>query len=219
MTETPTVACVLRTGGIYNEAWVDRLARGVARNLDEHRFVCITDGNPDCETIPFVHAWPKWWGKIELFRKGIFSGRVLYLDLDTVVVGSLREIVAHPHHFTMAHDFYKPAWFCSTAMAWDADHDFRLYEHFCKSAPHSMRVYNGARGQKLGDQGFIQDWLVHKKEPIATFASLFGSQSVASFKVDKCHDKPPTNASVVAFHGRPKPSEITSGWVAEQWRM
>ena len=108
MSSEPTVACVLRSGGIYTEEWVDRLRRDVAANLAiPHRFVCLTDMAPDCETLPLRDPWTGWWSKLELFRPGNFNGPVLYLDLDVIVVGDLTEIVSHPHEFTMCEDYYR----------------------------------------------------------------------------------------------------------------
>ena len=213
-----TIACVLKSGGIYNEKWVDRLKKGVAANLPiEHNFVCLTDMKPDCETKPLVNDWPKWWPKIELFRPKQFTGLVLYLDLDVIVTGSLLEIVTHPHRFTMCHDYYKPHEFNSTAMAWDADREFLIYEHFVKSPKHHMARYIGGPGRKIGDQGFIQDWLIHAGCRPKTFRELFGARSIVSYKADHCHNGPPAGAVAVAFHGKPKPSDIKVGWVKEAW--
>lgn len=216
----PTIACVLRSGGIYDERWVDRLRAGVERHITRpYRFVCLTDLEPDCETIALERAWQGWWSKIELFRPGLFEGQVIYLDLDVIVVGDLGEIVSHPHKFTMAQDYYRRHWKCSTAMAWDGSQDFRLYQHFAKNPSHFMSRYDGRNGRKLGDQGFIEDWLQHIGINIDTFPDLFGRYSVASYKVDKCIAGPPPGASVVAFHGKPKPNDIAHGWVAEAWQL
>src|SRR5688500_17803184 len=63
--------------------YVDRLCSMVKRNLRQpHRFV-VVGGRPE-ET---------WWAKIRLFRPGLFTGRVLYLDLDSVITGLLDELV------------------------------------------------------------------------------------------------------------------------------
>jgi hypothetical protein len=209
-----TVACVLRSGGIYDATWVARLQRGVARHLGlPHRFVCLSDVEVPCERIPLVNRWPGWWSKLELFRPGIFGGRVLYLDLDTVVVGSLDAIGAHPHHFTMAHEYYQPTKVCSTAMAWDGSCDFGLSDAFSIDLIPRYRAR-----QHIGDQAFIEDRLRAQGVKIETFRDLFGEQSIASYKVHECAKGPPAAASVVAFHGKPKPCDIKSGWVPAAWR-
>src|SRR6185369_16858814 len=102
-----TVACVLKSGGIYDATWVSRLRDGVARHLPvDHRFVCLSDIEVPCERIPLEHDWPGWWSKIELLK----LPSVLFFDLDTAIVGSLDDIARHALRtdFTMLRDFYAP---------------------------------------------------------------------------------------------------------------
>ncbi len=214
-----TVACVLRSGGIYTPEWVDRLQRGVAGHLSlPHRFVCLSDMDVACTRIPLRSSWPGWWAKIELFQPGLFRGTVLYLDLDVIVTGSLDTIASHEHTFTMAHDYYRPHHKCSTAMAWRGEDKHGIYERFESAPALFQRSYRWKQGRGiLGDQAFIEDVLTRRGVPIDTFSELFGERSVASYKVHRCHSKPPAEAAVVVFHGKPKPHTITEGWVAEAW--
>lgn len=210
-----TVACVLRSGGIYTPEWVEALQRGVAAHLSlDHEFVCLSDVAVPVKRIPLLHDWPRWWSKIELFRPGIFPGQVLYFDLDTVIVGSLDRIASHQHTFTMAHEFNRPRQKCSTAMAWDGTRDFGIYREFGKN-PSVARLYN--KVHRIGDQAFIEEHLAKWGVYPDTFSYLFGERSVASYKVHKCANAPPRDAAAVAFHGKPKPHEIASGWVKELW--
>lgn len=216
-----TVACVLRSGGIYTAEWVRKLRDGVARNLSlPHKFVCLSDVDVPCERIPLVTDWRGWWSKLELLRYGLFVGPVLYLDLDSVVVGSLDAIAAYPHRFTMAHEFYRPTMLCSTAMAWHGDYSF-IYEAFEAEPERFMNIYDHEmprRSGRIGDQAFIEDQLKAAGDPVATFRDLFGERSIASYKVHRCEDAPPSDAAVVTFHGRPKMTDIKNGWVADAWR-
>jgi hypothetical protein len=215
-----TVACVLRSGGRYNSEWVRKLRDGVARHLTlPHRFVCLSDVDAPCERIPLETDWRGWWSKISLFRTTLFDGPVLYFDLDSVVVGSLDAVAAYPHTFTMAHEFYRPHLLCSTAMAWSGDYSF-LYEAFAADpdgiAKHYDKVLPGEG--RIGDQAFIEDQFAAFGDRPATFRDLFGEHCIASYKVHGCQKAPPQDAAVVAFHGRPKPDEIKTGWVADAWR-
>lgn len=210
-----TVACVLRSGGIYTPEWVRKLRDGVARHLTiPHRFVCLSDVPVPCERIPLVDGWPDWWSKIELFRAGLFDDTVLYFDLDTVPVGSLDAIARHPHRFTMAHEYYRPEKLCSTAMAWRGDYS-RIYDAFERDADALMHRYDVVEpgNGRIGDQAFIEDQIGHAD----AFRDLFGERSIASYKVHRCQDEPPADAAVVAFHGLPKPHQITTGWVPATW--
>lgn len=212
-----TVACVLRSGGIYNAEWVAKLQRGVARNLTlPHRFVCFSDVDVPCERIPLETNWPGWWSKLEMFRRQI-KGMTLYFDLDTVIVGSLDAIAAYPHRFTMAHEFYRPHLLCSTAMAWSGDYSF-IANEFAKDADRFERLYDATLpGNRIGDQAFIEDCFAGSPSP-DTFHDLFGEHSIASYKVHHCQDAPPADAVAVAFHGNPKPHQIETGWVPATWK-
>jgi hypothetical protein len=216
-----TVACVLRSGGIYDASWVARLQAGVARHLTlAHRFVCLSDVPVPCERIELAEDWPGWWAKIELFRPGLLDGRTLYFDLDTIIVGNLDRIAAHPHRFTAVHEYYRPAHLCSTALAWHGD--WSLIWRVMKASPSRTMADFAVRGAAvqntglIGDQAFIEDCLATMGEPFDTFRDLFGERSIASFKEHARHAVP-VDAVAVAFHGRPKPHEIRDGWVRDAW--
>lgn len=96
-----TVACVWVRGNVpYTAEYVTNLRAMVRRHLRHpHRFVCFTDQPwllQDIATIPIasVKPLPGWWAKLQLFNpeRGL-TGRVLYLDLDTLIVGALDPIV------------------------------------------------------------------------------------------------------------------------------
>jgi len=217
-----TVACVLRSGGQYDAEWVRKLRDGVTPNLTlPHRFVCLTDVDVQCERIPLVNDWPGWWSKLNLFAPGLLTGPTLYFDLDTVIVGSLDNIAAHPHQFTMAHEFYRPELLCSTAMAWDGDYSF-LYEAFAAEPVRLMKHYDHELPKRrsewrIGDQAFIEDEFARFGKKPDTFRDLFGERSIASYKVHGCENAPPADAAAVAFHGKPKPCDIKTGWVSTTW--
>jgi len=112
-----TVACVYVSGPYpYTPEYVIRLARMVRRWLARpFRFVCFTDQpglfEAPIETIRIpatLPAAPKaigYWNKLQLFNPvhGL-SGRVLFLDLDVLVVSDLAPIVDYPAPFALAAD-------------------------------------------------------------------------------------------------------------------
>lgn len=107
-----TVACVWVQANVpYDVEYVERLAAMVRKHLKvPHRFVCLTDrpwllpDGMDRMPIASPHPLPGWWAKVELFRPGRFTGRVLYLDLDTLVVDSLEPVVSWPAPFAVIPD-------------------------------------------------------------------------------------------------------------------
>jgi hypothetical protein len=192
-----TIACVLRSGGIYDAAWVARLQRNVAAHAPVHRFVCLSDVEVPCERIPLATGWPGWWAKIELWRPGLFEGRVLYIDLDCLITGDLDALVAG-EGFRIIDDWWLPG-FNSSVVAWDAG-DCEIFETF--------------RPEHIGMKGGDQTWIGMVKPQAATFAPGL----VVSYKAHcrKLGALPP-DARVVAFHGKPKPAEVSDGWVRELW--
>lgn len=212
-----TVACVLRTGGRYSAEWVAKLQRGVERHLSlPHRFLCLSDVNVPCERIPLETDWPGWWSKLEMFRPGLLTGPTLYFDLDSVIVGSLDAIAAHPHDFTMCHEFFQPHLLCSTAMAWTGDHSHIWHTMHLMSDERRSR-YDKWEGQRIGDQAMIEDCMIAKGQKVDTFRDLFGERSIASWKVH-CRDGLNGDEAAVAFHGRRKMDDLLHiDWIKENW--
>jgi len=123
-----TVVCVLVRGHVkaFRPEYVIKLANMVKPWMDRpYRFVCLTDypkmavRSMDLIQIPspgkvsrhFHWNYPAgdkvfaWWSKLELFNpKHGFTGRMLYLDLDTLVVGSLAPILDYPADFALIPD-------------------------------------------------------------------------------------------------------------------
>lgn len=70
--------CVLKRGGIYNAAHVERL-----RSMIPHPVICLTDDPAVIQpTIPLTNNWPGWWSKLELFK---LEGHLVYFDLDVTI--------------------------------------------------------------------------------------------------------------------------------------
>ena len=217
-----TVACVLRSGGRYDATWAAKLNRGVARHLTiPHRFICLTDMDREVEAegvevVTLPDGWPGWWSKISLWNPQIgLTGPVLYLDLDTVVVGSLDRIAAYPHKFTMCHEFHQPHLLCSTAMAWNGDYS-HIWHAMQVMTPDRRSRYDKWEGRRIGDQAFIEDCMTDQK--VDTFRDLFGERSIASWKVH-CRDGLRGDEAAVAFHGaRKMPDLLHIDWIRDAWR-
>ena len=106
MDDQITIALVLKTGGVYDYKYVNNIVDAIKENVSvPHKIVCLCDdaeGISDKvdEIIPFKHNWPKWWGKIELFRPGLFGDeQVFYFDLDTIIVNNLHHILRYHGEF------------------------------------------------------------------------------------------------------------------------
>lgn len=216
-----TVACVLKTGRRfvdkerYTLDHVDKLHRSVRENLTfPHRFVCLSDVEipvPGVDRVALRQDWPGWWSKIELFRPGLFTGSVLFFDLDTLIVGNIDELVRWQPGMTMVADFGNRSMMNSSTMAWTGDYGF-VHDRFAHDPDGLMAEYDRKRGPTIGDQGFIHKTLRDNKCKIGTFSP----ERVVSFKWE-AKDGAPKGASVVSFHGTPKLDQPGSGWAYEQW--
>ena len=151
------------------------------------RFVCLSDQPiSGVEVLPLQQDWPGWWSKMELFHLDI--GPVLYLDLDTVIVGPLEQMMRHPHRFTTFCQYphriaARPEMvapsriLCSGVMAWEGPRP-DLYRAFQANPEHWMRVCT-SMPYCWGDQGFLSLFL----DSFETWEELFPG-SVGSYKWD-----------------------------------
>ena len=154
------VACVYWEGEfrgrelIYTPEWVYKLKRMTIKNMpadEAFRFVCFTNVpekfDNTMETIPLIRNWEGWWSKLELFRADVFEEgtRVLYLDLDSLVVKNLEPIInfdaplamfkgLHTKYFGTAffnrQKEYVVVRYSSTAIVWTVPAGREFYEGF-----------------------------------------------------------------------------------------
>jgi hypothetical protein len=206
-----TIISVLRSGGIYKAEWVRKLRDACARHMSlPHRFVCLSDVEVLCERIPMIHGWPGWWAKIELFKPGVIRGPTLYLDLDTVLVGSIDALAYLPHDFAVMRNFHRPEMPGSAVMWFREAAPTEVYERFRAQPEALIREYAAkAAGAYVGDQAFLWD-VLNREIP------LFDSPLIRSYK-KHCQNGVPKGAALVAFGGPRKPSTVDDPWVRKAW--
>ena len=119
-----TIACVLWKGSFkahkyqnpgYTVKWVERLANMVSQRMHTpYEFVCLSNVEfdlPGVRRIPLqndmLHGW---WAKMELFRDDlpIKPGRVLYLDLDMVLLSDLNPFICFDAFMAVCTAFSTP---------------------------------------------------------------------------------------------------------------
>jgi len=204
------ITCVLRSGGEYRPDHVIRLRDQVRRHSDLD-FICLSDlAVPGIDVIPLRHGWPGWWAKMEMFRPDIVDD-LLYLDLDSAVVGDLSDLAGIGRTAIMR-DVYRPSGLQSSIM-FLADRDRGpVWRSFVADAARWMHRFRGG-----GDQAFLER--VWRNRLPAIWQDQLPGQ-VVSYKV---HVRPaqrpgrefgngslPDGARVVVFHGKPRPWEV--GW-------
>lgn len=190
-----TVACCYKYGDGFTPEYVDKLQENVEQHLNtDYEFVVVT---PSRNLPPKAKGF---WIKLELFKKDRFNGPIVYLDLDTIIVGEVTEIFTYPHKFTMGTDWQKHTGPNSTFMAWDGTQDLSHLD-----VPFDWQIMNRyTRGGRWGDQ-----WFVFEKVglPITWLDTLFPG-ALVSYKFTVSRVGLPSSAKIVAFHGSPRPHNI-----------
>ena len=208
-----TVACVYKPGSGFTDDYVYRLKKAVNDNFHascDYQFVCLTDQKlKGIETIPFDQRRYGFWNKLSLFQSGIFDGAVAYLDLDTMIVNDVTDILTYPHKFTTGLNFKSKhgrtlaSWF----LGFDGREDYSyLIDGYTNQTPTDYEQ-DWAR---WGDQGYIQD---HLKCDWDSLDDLYFDGRYASYKWQiRRPGKVPEGVSFVCFHGKPRPHEV-------EWRL
>lgn len=199
------IVTVLKTSKEYKKEYVDLIHRQCISYAPGIEFVCISDDPQVPGFVQMQHSWPRWWPKIEIFK---IRGPVLYLDLDTIIAKDLTNLinVASKHKFVSLRDFYKEKdnlqrTIGSGVLFWNGDMSY-LYDEFVKDPERHMAECTTSRW--WGDQGFIEKYL---KEQPAFWQDIVPNE-VVSWKVHCKNGVIPKDASIVAFHGNPKPWQV-----------
>jgi hypothetical protein len=202
-----TVWAVCKSGGEYSAEWVRKLKDGVSRNLSvPYEFKCLSDIDVPGK-VPLRHKWPGWWSKIELFRE--VTGPSLYLDLDTVVTGSLDYLAGLESDFAMLSNFHVPE-FVGSGVMWFGKSQRHVYERFCEKPFKWIEYHERKRdGPYLGDQAFIWESMGRKVKHLPM-------ERIKSYKFH-CKDGLPPETSLVCFHGLPKLPTVKADWIEKNW--
>lgn len=198
-----SVVCVLRGGGEYTPEHVRRLYQGVKKHWpagERLRFVALTDeaiGVAGIEERSLYKPWTGWWSKMELFLPRHDSlGDILYFDLDTIIVGSLATISA-PKPMTLLNDFCRQRRLQSGMMYLPKNDRALVEAAFFQDAPNIMATVRG-------DGEFLHGLFYPS---VCTWQQLMPDQ-ILSYKAHVRQNRGqtvPDGASVVCFHGRPRP--------------
>ncbi len=244
-----TVLC-MKWGKAYSADYVNILYRAVSANLEQpFRFICLTDDDNGLDRSIEAYPLPDMgltterlknggWQKLCMFAPTLYQieGRVLFLDLDIVIVGALDVFFDNSSPLTMIREWPKfwhrvlmrqdQAGGNSSVLAFDIGTQTQIYHAFmADSAAAFANFRNEQRFLAAHAQGLI----------------YWSKGLCLSFKADLMHFPPlnflrrpralPSNARIVAFHGWPLPQDVCShswgtgfrrgfgkvGWVQDCW--
>jgi len=200
---TKSIQVVCLNWGDYlgrGSEYVEKMSAMVERNLSHpHTFTEVTERD-----LP--QGREGWFNKLYLLE--MFDGPVLYLDLDLVITGSIDVLVEYgmslPDRIWARDDWSysvlrdehgREKTINSSVMFWHGKKDMHGAEQLIASTH--------------GDQGIITQlfWPDH--------IALLPGHLIKSYKYDYLQGK--GHSPVCVFHGKPKPHEVSEGWVIEHW--
>lgn len=232
-------ACVIH-GDLYDWVYVDRLYNMLQANskhiIQMHVF---TEDSRDVPAPYIKHSlveWPgiagpkkSWWYKMQMFNPENNLGRVLYLDLDTIIVGSIDWAwELSDRYFWAIRDFkhlWRTSWsgINSSVMIWDSDKFNWIWKDF------TSKNINALIQQFHGDQDYLNSILDEKKR------RFFQHDFVKSWRWEakdgglnvntRLYNKPNSGTTIdpatkiLVFHGNPKPHEITDPVIEKFWKI
>ena len=212
------IACV-RTGTLYGMDYVAKLRNMVARHLTRpHTMVCLTDQPERCEGMVFIDVTDiglkGWWAKMILFApdwRGLT--KVVYLDLDTVIIGNLLPLTAVAGEFAICESFARlaganyPCQYNSSVMVIGGGMMTHIWRRFEQQRTQLMAKHDRYGDQKVIEElypyaAYLQDWL-----PEGYFCNY-----------RNLTDHPPKGASIINFGGQHRPHNCPIRWVQEAWQ-
>ena len=230
-------ACVIH-GSVYDWQYVEKLYAMLNRHLpDGIRFHVYTE--PD-RAVPghmikheltewrgIVGPRKSWWYKMQLFNAEHWQGNLLYLDLDVVVHRDMSWAPdASTDYFWTIRDFRylqnpRINVINSSLMWWNVPKFDWVYQKFVSEDPLAVsRKFQGDQDYihatvGINERRYFDDWRVQSWRWQAHDGGYDFKMRRA--KTPNTGTKITDDSSVLIFHGKPKPHEISDPLVVQLW--
>lgn len=223
MRHSLTIACVM-TGNKYSVDDVYRLHRMVSRYLKFDRFVCLNDTdlcyNPN-KGVEFLNLGfldlPGWWMKMALFRSDWRRHqRVIYFDLDTLIMGDLEPLASIDVLFAICANFTRrngntlwPCKYGSCQMIIGAD----MSNHVWRDFDAHRKMFMNPQSERFGDQLAIEQLVAY---PPVILQDALPDQYLIGYR--DLTDSVPEKTAIVNFGGSHKAHNSPHDWVRAAWK-
>lgn len=220
------VVCIL-WGDKFPEAYAQNLKSMVERNTTvPHRFICLSDRQIEgVETKNLRPGFSGWWNKLQIFD-GSIKGRVVYLDLDTVITNNIDWLLNYKGPFAgiedlgsvNAHQKHLCGVLQSAVMTFESSKMDWIWFEFMMKQQTVMQQFRGD-GEYL-----------HSIVPSPVLLQSKFPGQIKSYKYQIYPDNI-GDTSIVCFHGRPSiiqamNESVTTpmrtydpqDWVKDYWR-
>lgn len=231
-------ACVIHGSG-YDWIYVDKLysmlSRHFTRPVNLHVWTEPRRAVPSHMIKHDLIDWPgiegprkSWWYKMQMFNSDHHDGRLLYFDLDVVILQNLDWMLElDARYFWALRDFryhFRGAWYGinSSCMIWHTGKFKQIWSDFTSRNIHAVtkqfpgdqdylnHVIPEGQRQYL-DENLIKSWRWEIKDGGMDFKK----------RIYRCPDAGsviPINTHIMVFHGRPKPHEISDAVIHQHWQ-
>lgn len=227
------VVCV-KWGDKFSDDNVRILKAMVERNTTvDHRFICFSDkliDGVDCK--PLQEGYEGWWNKMYLFSPDAeLNERVVYIDLDTLIVDNIDWLLNYDGNFMGINDLgitnhkyedttkYEGV-MQSGVLAWNSRECYDIWDAFDLKADTWMQKYRG-------DGEFLNALI----DPTDLLQNKFPNK-LRSYKYECYDDGIPEGTSIICFHGEPSPEQAINEtvkpwgvtyepreWVGDYWKI
>ena len=223
------IICV-HVGTKYPDEYVLRLHAGCKRNIkQDFVFTVISDrvsyGIDSMRIVPVSSMrYPEsrlWWHKMQAFDPAIAEDENLLLDIDVVVTGNLDKFFDHkPDQFLICQDFNRQ-WLrgyvrCnSSVFRFDKTIGSKIWADWSKDT---------SVGRHRGDQDWMDDNVANKIWWPRSWAQSWkwevyrgGKKSPHEEKYHMETTELDPDCSILIFHGKPDPHDVTDRLVTDCW--
>jgi len=204
------------SGGIYDESWADKLARGVRRNSDFQSDLTMVSDWLRPQGHDLVYPERDWSSLMEMFNPKVVGpeGAIL-VGLDTIITGDLTPIEEACKGLSCIAplDPYRKPEICNAVVYVSQEKAEEVWHKWC------ARRDDALVNPKYRFMGKFSEmvWLRHHLNPDAYWDDLV-PVAIQSWKVDLNKGAPRKDTAMVYFHGREKPQDVKQDWVKECWR-
>jgi hypothetical protein len=238
MKKAKNCACVIH-GDAYDWVYVDRLYNMLKANSNHDIQLHVFTESNRTVPAPFIKhvltewagiagAKKAWWYKMQMFNSEHFKGRILYLDLDTVITKNIDWMWdLSERHFWAIKDFkylWRPGWqgLNSSTMLWDTERYHWVWQDFLtKNINATVKLHHGdqdylnsvldSKDLRFFDVSTIKSWRWQCKDGGLDMRTRQYLHPNVGTVVDPA-------TAIMVFHGKPKPHELNDPIIKQYWK-
>jgi len=201
------------------DRYVHTLKNMVERHLTvPHRFVCLSDRKINgIECLPLKYEWKKKLTKLAMFDTSYgLEGRVLFIDLDVVIVSNINAFAEYDGDYCTLMDFNE-----GNRMPMCGLDGFRAGDKYLEEKLFTPVTKDSEKAFKNSNGGMVRYWMRHQLEHWDLWNEQVPNFGIYSAKPDKYNVRKeiPADTKMIFFHGRQKNHDYTHlDWVRENWK-